>query len=92
MAPQTTDLGEIITVRTKYRTYGPWITLDSQSICSGLEDFLLWVVLGRETQSHAQLILTLSLSFLKFSEPPSSPNFPLFIAKVSGEIVITAIV
>ena len=66
--------------------------MGSQSICSGLEDFLLWVVLGRETQSNAQLIFTLLLSSLQFSEPLSSPNFLLFIAKVSGEIVITATV
>ena len=39
-----------------------------------------------------QLILTLLLSSLSFSEPLSSPNFPLFIAKVSGKIMITATV
>ena len=38
------------------------------------------------------LMFTLSLFSLKFSEPLSSSNFPLFIAKVSGEIVITATV
>ena len=51
-------------VRTKYKTYGPWIALGSQSICSGLEDFLLWVILGREAQNNAQLVFTLSLSSL----------------------------
>ena len=31
--------------------------LDSQFICSGLEYFLQWVVLGRETQSNTQFML-----------------------------------
>ena len=64
--------------------------LGSQFICSGFKDFLQRVVLGRETQSNTQPENTLSLTvFPQFFWPPSSPNFLLFIAKVSGEIMIT---
>ena len=63
-----------------------------QFICSGLEDFLLWVVLGRETRNNAQLILTLLTIFSLIFSTLSSPNFLLYIAKVSGKIMITATV
>ena len=66
--------------------------MGSQFICSGLEDFLLWVVLGRETQSNTLLILSHLTVFSQFFWTPSSPNFLLFIAKVSGEIMITVTV
>ena len=66
--------------------------MGSQFICGGLKDFLLWVVLGRETQSNTQsLLLTLLFSFY-FFEPPLPSKLLLFIAKVSGEIMISAFV
>ena len=49
--------------------------LGSQFICSGFKDFLQWVVLGRETQSNAQLKYSLLDYFLSiflnpfFSQP-----------------------
>ena len=68
------------------------VYLGSQFICSGLEDFLLWVVLGRETQNNAQLIFAPLTLFSQIFWTLSSPNFLLFIAKVSGEIMITVTV
>ena len=49
--------------------------LGLQSICSGLEDFLLWVVLGREAQNNAQLVFSLSLFCLSTFEPLLLPTF-----------------
>ena len=40
--------------------------LGSQFICSGFKDFLLWVVLGRETQSNSQLIFSHLTVFSQF--------------------------
>ena len=64
--------------------------MGSQFICSGLEDFLLWVVLGRETQSNTQFLLLTWLFSFYFFEPLLLPKLLLFIAKVSGEITISA--
>ena len=64
--------------------------MGSQSICSGLKDFLLWVVLGRETQNNTQYLFLPLLFSLYFSEPLLPPKLLLFIAKVSGEITISA--
>ena len=47
---------------------------------------------SRQRDSKQRPVDIHSLFSLKFSEPLSSPNFLLFIAKVNGEIMITATV